>query len=1454
MAEFISPLVSERDGTSQAQRLLAALQADYALIDERSLKDQLAHADAFAEQLKYFSLDNVEDGDWQGLLNPDGLKGKDFDAWLQQIESFVEQPDNFTDQRFYNLHRPHFVLYLVFLQLLKNIQAQLNQLTGRHLDFYYRKVLNFKKTPPQPDRVNVLIESSNQKNGTLLPVGTLLAAGKDSLGKELVYRTDSDLVVNHAKIARLSSVYVNKQVIDIRKAHQQYTGTKNDAVIEMLKIALGDPMPGDDLPPYPPSKTKVDFALLAQLQTLVNFVGSGLFLELAELRSLIQLKHNRGAAADSDWQTINSILSGPIKNSPAASFTLTGNPRDFDANIKAALGFSSLAEYFSTLTLAKNFTELYEQRTRQEVKEFMDTHQLNVDSFNEMMRIKVRIDNEWREINNLLERAGQRKSPGYKMVATAPPDFDKNFTSALGSPAYPSVSGTAKIDNLDSFYDALLSMEAYFFMALEDFDLLMDAASNANTSESAWSKVYDQLALAHQKKVYAGHKAQLNNLRLGQTTQDTRKLATQAMMQLALGVPETDSSDLLNRIKELLPAGTDLSLLEQAESGAELPEKDWDSVCNTLELAWRNRIPAPIAKKTNWLSLSACSDTSTAKAPGSNDSSRWYMFGQRQAQTITDQSKAPEPTLGWAISSPVLCLAQGQRTVTLTLVFKAEQFNTEKISALLTDSQPFRIELSTEKGWLNVNSATASAGDYLNSSPGTALKSLSWKFTFDESAAAIANLPDTENSIIKSPWPMLRLLLQPRWDAIGKHYVTDYPLFQSLSLEKVLLDVEVKGLSDLQLQNDDNVLQPGKPFEPFGSSPAIGARLYFSHSELMLKKLKKLDINLQWMGVPNAKLGDYYKNYTAAITDNTAFKSKIALVDQRLELLLDNGTSLFNKDNAKAQVTLTLADIPAQIEKNRPGYRYERQLAPASVQDLTSWQRYYYLESSACDFQHGAYPGLAATKSIELAIAIANAKEAAITTDAYKINPPYTPKLKSLSINYTASIELSLAELQSNDADRIYHLHPFGYAPMQADSQSGGYNFLPAYDNEGELYIGLSDVQAPQMLSILLQLAEGTANPDVEAAPVQWSVLSGNRWLTFDKGQLQADATNGLLQSGIIKLQLDSAASSTLLPSDLYWLRVAVAERCDSICDSICIDTQAVSATFVNQDNAEDHLDHPLPANTIQSLIEPIATIAAVRQPFTSFGAKTREQDSHFNTRVSERLRHKQRTVSVWDYEHLVLEQFPDIYKAKCIPAGLQENLGQVTVVVIPDVRNRLPFNPFEPKAPTSQLNDIEAFLTAHAPVGARIKVKNACYLPVKLRFAVRFQPDCDSSFYKQQLNEEVNHFLSPWAYEQGKDVVIGGKIYANAIIDFIERRAYVDYVAHFKLFLGDESGLDFQFIPKPPLSDSSEGYAVAAHSPDVVLVAARTHDIDLITEVNFGEQIFNGINYMKLELDFIVG
>jgi YD repeat-containing protein len=60
-------------------------------------------------------------------------------------------------------------------------------------------------------------------------------------------------------------------------------------------------------------------------------------------------------------------------------------------------------------------------------------------------------------------------------------------------------------------------------------------------------------------------------------------------------------------------------------------------------------------------------------------------------------------------------------------------------------------------------------------------------------------------------------------------------------------------------------------------------------------------------------------------------------------------------------------------------------------------------------------------------------------------------------------------------------------------------------------------------------------------------------------------------------------------------------------------------------------------------------TAGSVVLPYDSFGGRVAEDDSTFYTRVSERLRHKDRAITLFDYERLVLEEFPEIYKVRCL-------------------------------------------------------------------------------------------------------------------------------------------------------------------------------------------------------------
>src|SRR5450755_3625564 len=57
-----------RDGTSQAARLLEALDPGYVSIDERSIEDLLSFVRQYAKELQYFDLTNQPAGDWSGFL------------------------------------------------------------------------------------------------------------------------------------------------------------------------------------------------------------------------------------------------------------------------------------------------------------------------------------------------------------------------------------------------------------------------------------------------------------------------------------------------------------------------------------------------------------------------------------------------------------------------------------------------------------------------------------------------------------------------------------------------------------------------------------------------------------------------------------------------------------------------------------------------------------------------------------------------------------------------------------------------------------------------------------------------------------------------------------------------------------------------------------------------------------------------------------------------------------------------------------------------------------------------------------------------------------------------------------------------------------------------------------------------------------------------------------------
>lgn len=494
--------------------------------------------------------------------------------------------------------------------------------------------------------------------------------------------------------------------------------------------------------------------------------------------------------------------------------------------------------------------------------------------------------------------------------------------------------------------------------------------------------------------------------------------------------------------------------------------------------------------------------------------------------------------------------------------------------------------------------------------------------------------------------------------------------------------------------------------------------------------------------------------------------------------------------------------------------------------------------------------------------------------------PPVAPMLKDLSINYTTQV--SSAKASEQLYLHIYPLHPNGYAGPEDFKDIEGLDWTmplqPPYSHDGELYIGITQARPPQNLSVLFQIVEGSMAPDAMAAQLEWSYLSrDDQWRTAPPGDGKTplvlfDDTNSLLDSGIMRFAIpeDAELESRLFPPGLLWLRAVIkpAEKRGSslpfgigmnlpdfdrlfdgpntppitraVGDLLGIHTQAVRASLKDNTNAAAHYEKPLPAGTLKELAKPLPGLSAVLQPYASFGGRAPEDEAHYYTRVSERLRHKNRALTPWDYERLVLEHFPGIYKVKCAPFDKngKERLGYVTVVVIPDRRNTHPTDPFHPKASISELKAIQAFLAQHTPPFTTLEVVNPVYETVQLEFDVKFMPGCDKGYYKAQLQQDLIRYLSPWAYDMGADIIFDQTIYQGGVIYFIQQLPYVEYVADLGMYRLTEDD-----DPSGPFPE------MASDNPRSVWVSDKQHLITVIDK----EIPDSGIGTMRIEYDFAV-
>jgi hypothetical protein len=377
------------------------------------------------------------------------------------------------------------------------------------------------------------------------------------------------------------------------------------------------------------------------------------------------------------------------------------------------------------------------------------------------------------------------------------------------------------------------------------------------------------------------------------------------------------------------------------------------------------------------------------------------------------------------------------------------------------------------------------------------------------------------------------------------------------------------------------------------------------------------------------------------------------------------------------------------------------------------------------------------------------------------------------------------------------------------DFKKKNYFVLNQYESivyqQGNLYIGIENLVPPQNISLLFKFADGTAyDNDSEPPKVNWSYLVNNEWITLPADHVITDSTYAFQTTGIILFDFpaDATNNNTIFKTGLYWLCASIDINANRVPKLIDVIAQANQATFYDQGNDPVHYAVPLPENTISKPLVKIPEVKLINQPFESFDGKPKEYGRQFYQRVSERLRHKGRAITPSDYEHMVLDQFPSVYKVKVLshtdpqcncrhynPIPTTDDCcceqvapSHVLIIPISNVRNKNAIDPLKPRTGRRTLLKIEEYFKKRVSPFVHVHAKNPTFEEVKVSFGVKFYTGIDKGFYLKQLNDDIIRHLTPWAYDSNVEILFGNKIYASKIINAIEDLEYVDYITCFRM------------------------------------------------------------------------
>lgn len=717
-----------------------------------------------------------------------------------------------------------------------------------------------------------------------------------------------------------------------------------------------------------------------------------------------------------------------------------------------------------------------------------------------------------------------------------------------------------------------------------------------------------------------------------------------------------------------------------------------------------------------------------------------------------------------------------------------------------------------------------------------------------------------QNPLLNFNAPALKCVLNDK----ASNYAYDF--LKNIFPSKIVVHAEVKEVKNLVLYNQIGQLNTDTPFLPFGPTPNNYSYLLIGNKEVFRKKIHALNLHIDWMDLPTGLDGfkSHYAKYGIPIT-NDLFRAEISMLTsgswhpkkkdrQNIRLFEGDGTidphSGFVLNTELLNANSAFDWSPEDLEYNKLTKRGFLKLQ---------------LIDPPFSFGHEKYPMILSKAAIQNAKKLTGLK-AAFTKGEIQMelpNAPYTPKIDRISLDYSVKFEMDFRANTRIGKDRhneLFHIEPFqGYKKLYATNDS--VCLIPTLNHEGALYLGIRNFKSPGILSMLFEMTESIVDQDSrKREKVLWGFLVNNEWKSFRPDQIVSDTTDSLIHSGIVMLDIPEIKESrnTLLSDELLWIRLAMNSDTHLLGRVIRIVTNAVRATFRGQ-AGHSTVTHRIDPNSISGPVTEVPQLAEVRQPMSSFGGESAEPVSQFNLRISERLRHKNRCVSLYDYERIILEAFPSINKVLCINSydwtRNQPKAGKVLLVLVPLIGDTSLFNIVTPTNSVRTLRGVRELVQRRSSPFIEFDVINPTYEHVRVHARVKLKSGNSSGGVLRLLNEEIRQFISPWIKDSSLEPIFQKRIALEEIQSFIQSRPYVDFVTKVSMVKVDNN-IHEQVKPYA-LTDTGmdllRDNEISGRYPWTILTTATTHFLEIIEEDKSYKPNKAGLNKLYLNEDFVI-